>query len=94
MADSMAKSNAEKEEALSLREKAEELDALLQRQNDEMTELRAEMEKTEGEIRLREEQRANDAANISRIRKEIAEKSRKQHETQPNRLLVRAKGMR
>ena len=47
-----------------------------------MTELRAEMEKTEGEIRLREEQRANDEANISRIQEEMAEKSRKQQENE------------
>ena len=80
MADSTQKSDSEREKAHSLREKTEELDALLQQQNDEMTELRAEMEKTEGEIRLREEQRANDAANISRIREEMAEKSRKQQE--------------
>ncbi|WP_405726242.1 chromosome segregation protein SMC [Anaerotignum sp.] len=80
MADSTQKSDSEREKALSMREKAEELDALLQQQNDEMTELRAEMEKTEGEIRLREEQKANDEANISRIREEMAEKSRKQQE--------------
>ncbi|MBR4283917.1 MAG: AAA family ATPase, partial [Anaerotignum sp.] len=78
--ESTAKSDAEKEKAHSLRAKAEELDALLQQQNDEMMELRGEMEKTEGEIRLREEQRANDAANISRIQEEMAEKSRKQQE--------------
>lgn len=82
MADSLAKSNIEKEKAVQLREKSEELDALLQQQNDEMTELRAEMEKTEGEIRLREEQRANDEANISRIQDEMAEKSRKQQENE------------
>lgn len=80
MAESLEKGEAEKAAALSLRTKSEELDALLQQQNDAMAELRAEMEKTEGEIRLREEQRANDAANISRIREEIAEKSRKQQE--------------
>ena len=78
--ESTAKSEAERETAHILRTKVEELDALLQQQNGEMTELRAEMEKTEGEIRLREEQRANDEANITRIEAEMAEKSRKQEE--------------
>ncbi|MBQ3615536.1 MAG: chromosome segregation protein SMC, partial [Anaerotignum sp.] len=82
LTESMQKSDAEKETALSLRTKSEELDALLQQQNAEMTELRAEMEKTEGEIRLREEQRANDEANITRIEAEMAEKSRKQQENE------------
>lgn len=82
LTESMQKSDAEKEKALSLRTKSEELDALLQQQNAEMTELRAEMEKTEGEIRLREEQRANDEANITRIEAEMAEKSKKQQENE------------
>ena len=49
----------------------------MQQQNDKMTELRAELEKTEGEIRLREEQRANDEANRTRIAGEMAEKAKK-----------------
>ena len=67
LAESLAKSNLEKAQAAFFREKNEELDALLQQQNDKMTELRAELEKTEGEIRLREEQRANDEANRTRL---------------------------
>lgn len=58
LAQSLAESDREKTQAASFREKNEELDALLQQQNGKMTELRAELEKTEGEIRLREEQRA------------------------------------
>ena len=74
LAQSLAKSNLEKAQAAFFREKNEELDALLQQQNDKMTELRAELEKTEGEIRLREEQRANDEANRTRIAGEISER--------------------
>lgn len=91
MADSLAKSNAERENAVALREKSEELDSLLQQQNEEMTELRGEMEKTEGEIRLREEQRQNDAANRSRIEAEMAEKARKQAENEAEQELCRSR---
>ncbi|MBQ5709481.1 MAG: AAA family ATPase, partial [Anaerotignum sp.] len=91
LTESLAKSDAEKETALTLRTKMEELDILLQQQNDEMTELRAEMEKTEGEIRLREEQQANDAANISRIQSEMAEKSRKQQENEAEQAACESK---
>ncbi len=91
LAQSLAKSNLEKERAVSFREKNEELDALLQRQNEEMTELRAELEKTEGEIRLREEQRANDEANRSRIAGELAEKAKKQTENEAEQELCRSK---
>ncbi len=80
LADCKEKIEAEKNAALSFREKSEELDILLQQQNEKMTELRAEIEKTEGDIRLREEQRANDAANISRIQSEMAERTAKQQE--------------
>lgn len=56
-----------------------------------MTELRAELEKTEGEIRLREEQRANDEANRSRIAGEMAEKAKKQTENEAEQELCRSK---
>ncbi len=89
-ADSLAKSNAEKERALLLREKNEEWDTLLQRQNEEMANLRAEAEKNEGEIRLREEQRANDAANRSRLAAEMEEKKRKQEENEAEQRLCQS----
>lgn len=91
MADSLQKSSAEKESAAALRERTEELDSLLQQQNEEMTELRGEMEKTEGEIRLREEQRQNDAANRSRIQEEMAEKAGKQADNEAEQELCRSK---
>ncbi|MCI5680324.1 MAG: chromosome segregation protein SMC [Bacteroidales bacterium] len=91
MADSLQKSGAEKETAAALRERAEELDSLLQQQNEKMTELRGEMEKTEGEIRLREEQRQNDAANRNRIEGEMAEKARKQAENEAEQELCQSK---
>ena len=80
LSQSLAKNAEEKERAISFREKNEQLDALLQQQNGEMTELRAELEKTEGEIRLREEQRANDEANRSRLAGELLEKKKKHAE--------------
>ena len=91
LAESLAKSNLEKAQAAFFREKNEELDALLQQQNDKMTELRAELEKTEGEIRLREEQRANDEANRTRIAGEMAEKAKKQTENEVEQELCRSK---
>ena len=91
LAQSLAKSNLEKAQAAFFREKNEELDALLQQQNDKMTELRAELEKTEGEIRLREEQRANDEANRTRIAGEMAEKAKKQTENEAEQELCRSK---
>lgn len=91
LAQSLAKSNLEKAQAAFFREKNEELDALLQQQNDKMTELRAELEKTEGEIRLREEQRTNDEANRTRIAGEMAEKAKKQTENEAEQELCRSK---
>ena len=91
LAQSLAKSNLEKAQAAFFREKNEELDTLLQQQNDKMTELRAELEKTEGEIRLREEQRANDEANRTRIAGEMAEKAKKQTENEAEQELCRSK---
>ena len=91
LAQSLAESDREKTQAASFREKNEELDALLQQQNGKMTELRAELEKTEGEIRLREEQRANDEANRSRIAGEMAEKAKKQTENEAEQELCRSK---
>ena len=91
LAESLAKSNLEKAQAAFFREKNEELDALLQQQNDKMTELRAELEKTEGEIRLREEQRANDEANRTRIAGEMAEKAKKQTKNEAEQELCRSK---
>lgn len=91
LTQSLAKSNSEKAQAASFREKNEDLDALLQQQNDKMTKLRAELEKTEGEIRLREEQRANDEANRSRIAGEMAEKAKKQTENEAEQELCRSK---
>ena len=91
LAQSLAESDREKTQAASFREKNEELDALLQQQNDKMTELRAELEKTEGEIRLREEQRANDEANRTRIAGEMAEKAKKQTENEAEQELCHSK---
>ena len=91
LAQSLAKSNLEKAQAAFFREKNEELDALLQQQNDKMTELRAELEKTEGEIRLREEQRANDEANRTRIAGEMAERRKSRRKMKRSRSFAAAK---
>lgn len=91
VAESLQKSSAEKEAAAALRERTEQLDSLLQQQNEEMTELRGEMEKNEGEIRLREEQRQNDVENRNRIEGEIAEKARKQAENEAEQELCHSK---
>lgn len=91
MEENLQKSNAEKGKTISLRGKMEELDALLQQQNDRMTQIRAEMEKKEGEIRLREEQRQNDAANITRIQEEIKQKEKKKAENQAEQELCRSR---
>lgn len=63
----------------------------MQQQNDKMTELRAELEKTEGEIRLREEQRANDEANRSRIAGEMAERRKSRRKMKRSRSFAAAK---
>ncbi|NCC15492.1 MAG: chromosome segregation protein SMC [Clostridia bacterium] len=60
--------------------KSEELDALLQQLNQGITELRAEKERNEGEIRLTEEQKQNDAANFERIQREILQKQEQKAE--------------
>lgn len=90
-AESLAKGEAERAQAAILREKASELDALLQRQNEEMTQLRAEIEKKDGEMRLREEQRQNDAAQIARIREEIVQRRQKQEENTAAQALSQSK---
>lgn len=79
-AESLAKSAEAKETAQALRRRTEEMDERLRAQNNKMAEIRAEAEKTEGEIRLREEQRQNDAANLTRVRAEIAAKEAEQAE--------------
>ncbi len=81
-AESLAAAQNERAKASSLREKAAELDERLQGQNAALTQLRTEIEKTEGEIRLREEQRQNDADNIRRIQEEIAQREKKKAENQ------------
>ncbi len=89
--ESLQNSAAEKQKAVALREKTEELDALLQQQNEQMAEIRGEIEKKDGEIRLREEQRQNDAANITRIREEIAQKEKKQAGNQAEQELCQSR---
>ncbi len=79
-AASLAAAESERAKASSLREKAAELDEKLQGQNASLTQLRTEIEKTEGEIRLREQQRQNDADNICRIQEEIAQREKKKAE--------------
>lgn len=88
---SLAESEAERTRAKALREKTEKLDFYLQEQNKGLAELGAELEKTEGEIRLREEQRQNDAANQSRLETELAEKARKQAENAGEQELCRSR---
>ncbi|MDO4531102.1 MAG: chromosome segregation protein SMC [Bacillota bacterium] len=74
-AESLAAGEKEREKALSLRTQAAALEETQQQQNAAHTTLRTEIEKTEGEIRLKREQCANDAAQISRIAEEMAEKA-------------------
>ncbi|HBF66771.1 MAG TPA: hypothetical protein DDW34_14870, partial [Clostridium sp.] len=48
----------------------------------EIAELRAEKERKEGEIRLTEEQKQNDASNLARIQREILQKQDQKAENQ------------
>lgn len=58
----------------------EEKNAALQTLNDTIAQVKADIEKTEGRIRLAEEQSQNDAANLTRMEKEVAAKEKQQAE--------------
>lgn len=75
-----SKEEISKEKAQQLKVKLEELEILLQEKNQVITELRAEKERKEGEIRLAEQQRENDVANLERIRREILQKQEQKTE--------------
>lgn len=74
MQDSLLKSTAEREKTGKLRTALEVTEHTLQKQNEAMVQLRAELEKAEGEIRLTELQKQNTAENISRIQDEMQQK--------------------
>lgn len=52
----------------------------MQTLNDTIAQVKADIEKTEGRIRLAEEQSQNDAANLTRMEKEVAAKEKQQAE--------------
>lgn len=82
MQQHLTQGEKDKEAAQELKIKSEELDVLLQQQNQEIAELRAEKERKEGEIRLTEEQKLNDASNLDRIQREISQKLEKKTENE------------
>ncbi|WP_304508662.1 chromosome segregation protein SMC [Anaerotignum sp.] len=78
----IAQAESSKKNTQRLKAKLEELDVLLQQQNQEMTDLRTEKERKEGEIRLTEEQQQNDKANLERIRGEMLQKQEQKAENE------------
>lgn len=87
----LAQGENSKETAQRLKAKGEELDGLLQRQSQEITELRTEKERKEGEIRLTEEQQQNDKANLVRIRGEILQKQKQKAENENQLELINSR---
>ncbi|AMJ41780.1 chromosome segregation protein SMC [Anaerotignum propionicum] len=78
----LAQEGKDKAEICQLKNSLEQLDVLIQQQNQEIAELRAEKERKEGEIRLTEEQKQNDASNLARIQREILQKQEQKAENQ------------
>lgn len=78
----LAQEGKDKAEICQLKNSLEQLDVLIQQQNQEIAELRAEKERKEGEIRLTEEQKQNDASNLARIQREILQKQDQKAENQ------------
>ena len=91
MAEDLKKSAQAKETAAALREKTDQLEMVLQEKTERISAIRQEIEKKEGEIRLREEQRQNDAANVTRLQEEIALKEKKQDENKAEQELCQSR---
>ncbi len=83
--------NAAKARIAEKKQQNEEKNAALQTLNDTIAQVKADIEKTEGRIRLAEEQSQNDAANLTRMEKEVAAKEKQQAEKQQETEVCRSR---
>ena len=83
--------NAAKAQIAEKKQQNEEKNAALQTLNDTIAQVKADIEKTEGRIRLAEEQSQNDAANLTRMEKEVAAKEKQQAEKQQETEVCRSR---
>ncbi len=74
-----------------LRAANEEKTAALRRINEDVAQVKADIEKNEGLIRLTKEQMQHDADNMSRVEKEILERMRQQEESQKEQGVCRSR---
>lgn len=80
-----------KENILLLRKEHERKTDELRTANEEMAQVKADIEKNEGLIRLAQEQMQHDADNISRLEKEILEKSFRQEKAQQEQEIYKSR---
>lgn len=73
---------AEQERLMQTKQQIDDKNTAMQQLHTQLTQTKTDLEKTEGQIRLSEEQRQNDAANIARMEKELVEKQQQQKNTQ------------
>lgn len=83
--------NTAKAQIAEKKQQNEEKNAALQTLNDTIAQVKADIEKTEGRIRLAEEQSQNDAANLTRMEKEVAAKEKQQAEKQQETEVCRSR---
>ncbi len=72
----------EQERLAQAKQEIEYKNTAMQQLHTQITQTKTDLEKTEGQIRLSEEQQQNDAANIARMQKELSEKQQQQKHTQ------------
>lgn len=73
---------AEQERLTQTKQEIDDKNTAMQQLHTQLTQTKTDLEKTEGQIRLSEEQQQNDAANIARMEKELVEKQQQQKNTQ------------
>lgn len=73
---------AEQERLTQTKQQIDDKNTAMQQLHTQLTQTKTDLEKTEGQIRLSEEQQQNDAANIARMEKELVEKQQQQKNTQ------------
>ncbi|MBM6828901.1 chromosome segregation protein SMC [Anaerotignum lactatifermentans] len=89
--ESAAAQETARERAQSLRLKYEEQTAALRRINEDVAQVKADIEKNEGLVRLTKEQMQHDADNMSRVEKEILERLRQQEEAKKEQEICRSR---
>lgn len=82
-----------KEQIADKKQQRQQQTQLLEQLHQKMTQVQKDTEKTEGLIRLAEEQAQNDAGNITRIQKEIEEQQKQQQEKQKEQEVCRSRKM-